>query len=157
MPIRNVGSDTPSSESVMNTCAHEAAAAQRRVDAHRDADASARKRRDERELERGREALRDQARHLGALAQRQAEFALRGVAEEVPELHEERLVEAELGAQLAHLLGRRVLAEQEHDRIADVLEQQEGDEGDRDHHDHGLDQAAQDKGEHSITRTAVRC
>ena len=66
----------------------------------------------------------------------------------MPELHEEGLVEPQGGAQFTDLLRLGILAQQEHDGVADVLEQEEGNERDRDHHDHGLDQAAQYKGNH---------
>ena len=76
-----------------------------------------------------RSAISDET--LRALPQAQAELALHRVADEVRELHGERLVEAEVGAQLPALLRRGVLAEDVRDRVADVLEQHEGDEGDR--------------------------
>jgi hypothetical protein len=69
----------------------------------------------------------------------------------VPELHREGLVEAQIGTQLRTLLRRRVLPEQIVDRIADVLEQQEGDEGYRQHHDDGLGETADDEGKHAAT------
>ena len=59
--------------------------------------------RHQREFQRGREALADQARDLGALAQAQAELALRRIDQEVPELHEEGLVQPQVGAQLRDL------------------------------------------------------
>ena len=52
----------------------------------------------------------------------------------------------------ADLVGFGVLPEQEDHRVADILEQQERDERDCDHDDHSLEQAAQDKGEHRIAR-----
>jgi hypothetical protein len=66
----------------------------------------------------------------------------------VPELHEERLIKPQIGAQRANLLRRGVLSQQEDDGVADVLKQQKCDEGHGDHDDHGLKQAAQDKGKH---------
>ena len=102
----------------------------------------------DRELERRRQPLLEQRRHRAALPQRQAELALHRVADEAPELHVERLVEAELGAQLRALLGRRVLPEHERDRVAGEVEQPERDERDHRHHEHGLQQAAEDEGEH---------
>jgi hypothetical protein len=66
----------------------------------------------------------------------------------VPELHDEGLVQPEVCAQLADLLGRGVLTQQEHHRVAHILEQQEGDEGHGDHDHHRLDQALQDESEH---------
>ena len=50
----------------------------------------------------------------------------------------------------ADLLGRGVLPEQEHHRIAHVLEQHEGDERHGDHHDHGLEQATENKCKHRV-------
>src|SRR5207249_10101769 len=71
-----------------------------------------------------------------------------GVADKASELHGKGLVEPQVGAQLGALLGRGVLAEQIRHGIADILEQHERDERDREHHDHGLDEAAKDEGEH---------
>ena len=98
--------------------------------------------RDQGQLERRGKALADQPRDLGALAQAQAELALRRIDQEMPELHEEGLVQPQVGAQLADLVGLGVLPEQEDHRIADVLEQHERDERHRDHDDHSLEQAA---------------
>ncbi len=60
---------------------------------------------------------------------------------------------------LRDLRGRCVLAQQEHHRVAHILEQHEGDQGDHDHHDHGLYQAAQNKGKHRLRSQGVsgRC
>ena len=88
---------------------------------------------------------------MRALAQAEAELALHRVAEEVRELHEERLVEAEVGAQLRAICSGVASCPSMNDhRVADVLEQHEGDERHREHDEHGLDQAAQDEGEHRV-------
>jgi hypothetical protein len=148
MPIRKGGQRHAEQRNGHEGLAHEGATAQGGVDAHRDADEERQHGRDEGQLQRGRKAFADQARHLGALAQAQAELALRRIDEEVPELHEEGPVEPQGGAHFTDLLGLGILTQQEHDGVADVLEQEEGNERDRDHHDHGLDQAAQYKGNH---------
>jgi hypothetical protein len=83
-----------------------------------------------------------------ALAQAQPEFPLGGIADEAGELHRERLIEPEVGAQLKALLRCRVLPEDVRDRVAHVLEQHEGDERDRQHDEDGLHEAANDEGEH---------
>ena len=135
MPIRKVGSDTPISETVSSTCDSHGAAPQRRVDAHRNADDEREQRRDQRQLERRRQALGDQRRDLAPLPQAQARIALQRALDESGELDVERPVEAEqLGHARAVLVGR-VLAEHEGDRIADVVEQRERDERHRQHHD----------------------
>jgi hypothetical protein len=100
------------------------------------------------QLQRGREALGNEARNLGPLAQAQAKFALGCIHQKVPKLHEERFVEPQRCAQFADLLGGSVLAQQEHHGVPDILEQHEGDEGHRDHDNHSLYQAAQYEGEH---------
>jgi len=69
------------------------------------------------------------------------EFTLHRVGQEMPELHEESLVETKIGAQLADLLGGGVLAQQKNHRIAHVLKQHERDQRNADHDDHGLRQA----------------
>ena len=105
-------------------------------------------RRGGRELERRGQPLLDQRRDLARLAQRQAELALHRVAEELHELHVERPVEAELGAQPRALLQRRVLPDHELHRVAGEIEQAERDERDHRHHQRGLQDAAEDEGEH---------
>ena len=100
------------------------------------------------ELEGRREPLGDERRDLSPLAQAEAELALHGVADEACELDREGALEAEIGAQLLALLRRRVLTQDVGDRIADVLEQHEGDERHRQHHEDGLDEAAKDEGKH---------
>jgi hypothetical protein len=116
----------------------EGAASERRVDAHRDAGQQRDHGRGERELEGRRQAFGDQRGHLSALTQAEAEFAARCVADEADELDREGLVEPEVGAQLGALLRRRVLTEDVGDRIADVLEQHEGDEGHAQHDEERL-------------------
>ncbi|MCY1524161.1 hypothetical protein D9M68_590840 [compost metagenome] len=75
----------------------------------------------------------------------------------MPELHEEGSVEPQCGAHFTDLVGLGILPQQEHDRVADILKEEEGNERNRDHHDHGLDQAAQYKGSHSATRVIAAC
>ena len=100
------------------------------------------------QFERRGQPLGDQRRDLAPLAQAEAELALARIADEARELDRERLVEAEIGAQLRPLLRRGVLAEDVGDRIADVLEQHERDERHREHDEDGLDKAAKDEGKH---------
>jgi hypothetical protein len=102
------------------------------------------------QFHRGGETLGNQARHLGTLAQAQAELPLHGIGKKVPELHEKGLIQPQVGAQGTNLLRRGVLPQKEYDRVTHVLKQQERDEGHRGHDDHGLKQAAQDKGEHGL-------
>ena len=98
MPIRKVGSDTPTARRPAAACDEPRIASQRRVDAHRDADREREQRRHEGELERRRQALDDQRRNRAPLAQAQAEFAVHRVADEGGELDVERPVEAERAA-----------------------------------------------------------
>jgi hypothetical protein len=77
-----------------------------------------------------------------------SEVAPRGVADELRELHEERLIEAEAFAQCLPLGRRSVLADHEGDRIARVLEQHERHERDHQHHQDGLHGTAQHEGKH---------
>ena len=65
---------------------------------------------------------------------------LHDIADEVAELDIEGLVEPEIGAQARPVFGSGILAEHLVHRVADVLEQQEGDEGHRQHHEDGLQQ-----------------
>ena len=125
--------------------AHESAALERRIHAHGHSDQEGQEGGHQGQFQGGREALGNESGHLGALAQAQAKLALCGVDEEVSELNEERLIQPQLRTQFPNLLGRGVLSEQENHGIPHILEQHEGDEGHRDHDDHCLDQAAQDK------------
>jgi len=127
------------------------------VDTHRDADSHGKHAGHQGQFKRGGEALPDQARDLRTLAQAQTEFALCRVNQEVPELHEEGLVQAQVDAQLPDLVGLGVLPEQEDDRVADVLEQHEGDEGHGNHDNHCLEQTAQNEGEHFDRNGKGRC
>ena len=147
MPIRNVGRLTPTSDPASSRCASQRVAPQRRVDAQRDADDQREQRGGERQLERRRQPLLEQRGHRPALPQRQAEFALHGVADETAELHVRRLVEPELRAQPRAVLGRRVLPDHEADRVAGEVEQPERDERDHRHDGDGLQDAAEDEGE----------
>ena len=155
MPIRKVGSDTPSSDSVIISWAPNLP---RRSAAYTPSGMPTGQRDDgrtERQFQRRREALGDQRRHLAALAQAEAELALHRIADEAAELHDEGLVEPEVAAQLVALLLRGVLAQQVGDRVADVLEQHEGDEGHREHHDDGLGQPAKNENEHRCSRAVM--
>jgi len=76
----------------------------------------------------------------------------------VPELHEEGLIEPQVGAQLADLLRRRVLPQQKHHRVAHVLEEQKGNKGDRDHHNDSLQQTAKNECTHRFKKDSEgRC
>ncbi len=75
---------------------------------------------------------------------------LRGVADEARELHDDRIVEAKLLAQLRAFRGGRLDADHHVDRIADEAEQRERDQRHREHHHDGLQQAANDEGEHVL-------
>ena len=158
MPIRNVGSDTPSSEIVMNTWLRNVP---RRSAAYTPigmpiSSASSAAIRASSSVAGKRSAIRRDT--LAPWRRLKPNSPCAALTQEMPELHEEGLVQPQVGAQFADLLGRGVLPEQEDHRIADILEQQEGDEGDRDHDDHGLDQAAQDEGEHLVGATGgCRC
>ena len=70
------------------------------------------------------------------------------IPQEMRILHKKRLVQAEVGAQLRDLLGRGILAQQKHHRIAHILKQQKSHEGHHRHHQNGLQQALNDKGKH---------
>ena len=128
--------------------AQEVAALERRVDPHRHPDQQGQRGGHQRQLEGGGKAFAQQARHLGTQTQAQPEFTLHRIGEEMPELHDKGLVQPQIGAQGRTLSGRGVLAEQEHHRIPDVLEQQERHKGDRHHDQDGLNQAAEKEGTH---------
>ena len=88
---------------------------------------------------------------LSPIAQAEAEFAPHSVEDKTRKLHGEGLGDAEVLAQrvaLLLLLLRGVLAQQIRHRVADKLEQHQSDECHRQHHDHGLQQAAKTEDEH---------
>ncbi len=123
---------------------------QRGVDAERNADRERQDRGGRRELEGGGKPLLEQRRHRAALPQRPAEIALHRVADEPGELHDERLVEAELRAKARLVLDGRVLADHEVDRVAGEIEEPERDERDHRHDGGRLQHAAKDEGEHGV-------
>ena len=135
------------------------AAAQRRIDPERYAQAQRDEAGHQGQFQRGRKALGNEAGDLAALTQADAEIALRGVADEARELHREGLIQPQVLAQCGALFFGRVLAQQVGDRVADVLEQHEGDEGHRQHDDDGLDQAAKDEDQHEdvLCGASMRC
>ena len=156
MPMRKVGRLTPTSDAASSACARTLSPSQRRVDAGGDPDDQRDQRGGDRQLERGRQALAQQRRHLAALPQRDAEVALRGVLDEAGELDVERPVEPELRAQAHALFRRRVLPQHERDRVAGVVEERERDQRDRAQHGDRLQQPAKDVREHRQERGAGR-
>ena len=109
-------------------------------------------RRHQREFQRGREALGDQARDLGPLAQAQAKLALRRVGQEMPKLNHKRLIQSQVGAQFSNLLCRGVLSQQKHHRVAHILEQHERNQRHADHHDHRLSQPPENECKHRFLK-----
>ena len=101
-----------------------------------------------RELESRRQAFEDHAAHRLGGPVAQPELALRGIDEEMDELDRRRIVEAELLAQRVALLLGGVLPDHGVDRIADIAEQEEGDDPDRQQHGNGLQEASEDEREH---------
>ncbi len=155
MPIRKVGSDTPTSDNVIHTCEPKLPRRRAVYTPSGTPTSSAMTAADSDEFDGGRKALDDQLRHPAALAQAESEFAAQRVAHETRELHRKRCIEPEVGSQLLSLLDGGVLPEQVGHRIADVLEQHERDERHGEHHHHGLDQSAQDEGKHAGTSSAL--
>ena len=155
MPIRKVGSDTPTRLTTMNSARQERRCGRCRyrrpsgtpIDEgqHRGGDASS--------SVAGRRSAIRRADRLGQ-AVADAEIAVQGGPEEMRVLDEERLVEAELVHQGDALRLGVVLAEHDGDRIADIGEHGEADEADHQQHRDGLQDAGEDEGEHagSVTR-----
>ena len=152
MPIRKVGSETPTSDAASRR--EPRIAPQRRVHAHRDAHHDGDQAGRQRQFERGRQPLLDQRADRATLAQADAEVTLHRVADEGGELQEEGLVQPQVGTQPRAILGCRVLPEHLRHGVADVLEQQEGDEGHGQHDEDGLQQTADDEREHLGARAA---
>jgi len=102
------------------------------------------------ELHRGGEAVRDQLDHRRLELVGVAELEPHRVADEARELQRDRVVEPEVLAQLRALLGRGLDPDHHVDRVADEAEQRERDQRHREHHHDGLQQAANDEGEHQV-------
>ena len=128
---------------------------QRRVDAHRNADQQREERGRERKLHGGGKAVGDQVDHRRLELVGIAEIEPRRVADEARELDRNRIVEAEILTQLGALLGGRLDPDHHVDGIADEAEQRERDQRHREHHHDGLQQAANDEGEHLAVGTHV--
>jgi hypothetical protein len=96
MPIKKVGRDTPSSDTVMNNWLSPSAPAQRGIHPHGNANHQRHGGGHQGQLHGGRKALGDQARDLGALAQAQAKLALHRVDQKVAKLHHKRLVQPQV-------------------------------------------------------------
>ena len=118
------------------------------IDAHRYAEQQDEHGSAEGELQGRRHALQDHAADRLGRAVAKAELALHGIADEVQELDRRGIVEAELLAQRFALLHRGVLADHGVDRVADIAEQEEGDDAHRQQHGDGLQQASEDESEH---------
>lgn len=73
---------------------------------------------------------------------------MRRIQREVPELHNEWLVQAQIGAQLTDLIGLGILPQQEHHRVTHILKQHESNKADSDHYQHRLRQAPDYECEH---------
>ena len=127
------------------------------VDADRDADHAARASPRRGELERRRQALAPAAPRPARPMRSEMPNSPCSALPTKRELHVERLVEPEFVRQPDRgLRGGRVLAEHQLHRVADVLEQRERDERDRQHHDERLQQAADDEGGHRRMSAADR-
>ena len=140
--------------------AQPAVAAQRGIHAERDPERERAEARDQRQLQRGRQALGDHIRHRPRHAVGNAELALRRVGHEAQELQRHRIVQAKRFAQRLALGHRRFLPDHVVHRVADVAEQAERDQRHRQHDEDGLQQAAQDEGGHEGARSrkrGVRC
>ena len=87
---------------------------------------------------------------------RLAEVAPDRVADEAHELDRKRIVQPECLRHPLAILDRRVDAHHVVDRIADEIEQRERDECDREHDKDGLEEAADDEGEHERASSAPR-
>jgi hypothetical protein len=122
-----------------------------RVDAERYAAPKREERCAEHELDRRREALRDQLHDREAIAIGDSEFAPHGAADEARELDGDGIVQSEAAAELLLLLDGRVLAHHGAGRIADEVEHAEREKRDDEHDGDGLQQSAHDERDHSAT------
>ena len=97
-------------------------APQRRVDAERDAQQQADQRGGGGQFERGGQALDQQLRYRPAQAQRNAEVALQGIADELGELHVERCIEPQALAHFVAVGGGGFRRQHQRHRVADKIE-----------------------------------
>jgi len=123
--------------------------AQRSDDACGDADAPGDKQRGEGERQRRRKGLRQQLTHVAANLVRLSEVALQHPAHVAQVALEPRIIQMHLPPHPLDHVRLNVLAHHQRDGIArHNLEQDEGQEGRADDDRHGLEDAAEDVGEH---------
>ena len=84
------------------------------------------------ELNGGRHPLQDQIKGRLAVAKRLAEIPMEGALEKPPVLHDHRIGESHLLAELGHLFRRRIHGHQERGRVAGQVENDEDDQGNAD-------------------------
>src|SRR5260370_25046050 len=118
------------------------------IDAERHAEQQGDEGGNEAQFQRRRQTLDDNLGHRPRILIRQAEIAMYGAPDEARKLHDERIVETERLTELVAVLLRRVLPDHVVDRVADEIEQREGNERDRQHNDDRLQQTANDEGDH---------
>ena len=150
MPIKNVGSEIPISDTARKTFESQEFLPNAGVDPHRNADADCEQRGDDRKFERRRKALGDQAQHRLLDLIGDAEVELRRLPDEAAELHRDWVVKTQLGAQLHPVFEAGVLSDELTDRIADEPEQHESERRDRQHDEGGFEQAPDGEGEHLV-------
>ncbi len=157
MPIRNVGSEMPISETAWKTLASSGIAPQRRIDPHQDAEHQRQDRGAGGELKRRRHALLQQVSDRLAELIGDAELELRRVDEVARELHRNRVVQPE------RLPDRGALGVGGVDRhhlvhgIAGETEHRERDDPDGEHDADGLDCTAKSESEHASRLSGTRC
>ena len=110
----------------------------------------------DRQLDRRRQALEDQAQRRLVVGQRRAEVAVAEPGQKVQVLGREGLIEPHRVAQLDELRARRVRRQHERRRIAREMEQQEDHQRDAEQHEDGLNETADDVARHPRPPRSVR-
>src|SRR5215472_17535977 len=118
------------------------------IDAHRHADHQRQGRGEKAQLDRCRHLFEDDLSDGPRLLVREAELAARGPADKPRELNHEAVVEPEILPQSFAFGNARILPDHAVDRIADIVEQRKSDQRHGEHHENGLKQALNKKGDH---------
>ena len=146
--MKKVGSENADQRDRQERLGEQPGRMQRRVHTHRNTGEEREQRRDEAQLQRGRQALRDQLGHRSVDGVGDPEPALRQIAHVAAELDDDRVVQPELLPQFGAFLQRGLLPDHLRHGVADIAEQRESDQRDRQHDDDRLQQPAKDERDH---------
>ena len=118
------------------------------IDPHRHADRQREGRRDKAQLEGGRHLFQDDLPDRPRLLIGEAEFAARRTVNKSCKLNDKGVVDPELLPQPLAVGEAGILSDHIVDRVADIIEQRESNQPDGEHHQNGLIETLNEKGDH---------